>query len=166
MSGMLVIHTDRQEGARGYRRKAALRHCLLPAFPPVYSQRICLSSSSGLTLDKTLRNQYFLFQAPQWTLSFAKVWVDRVLSLRPSFLGLQTEAKGAEVSTDHLKLFLSRRRWQVSLSRTCLCPFHTNFLPRYFFSTVNLPPSPTPTPTSLPPFLPELPSHCYIFLQS
>lgn len=29
--------------------------------------------------------------------------------------GLQTQAKGAEVSTDHLKLFLSRRRWQVSV---------------------------------------------------
>uniref|UniRef100_G3U7P3 Striated muscle enriched protein kinase n=1 Tax=Loxodonta africana TaxID=9785 RepID=G3U7P3_LOXAF len=31
----------------------------------------------------------------------------------PSFPGLQTQAKGAEVSTDHLKLFLSRRRWQA-----------------------------------------------------
>uniref|UniRef100_A0A452SF79 Striated muscle enriched protein kinase n=1 Tax=Ursus americanus TaxID=9643 RepID=A0A452SF79_URSAM len=40
--------------------------------------------------------------------------VDRGPFLRPSFLGLQTQAKGAEVSTDHLKLFLSRRRWQRS----------------------------------------------------
>lgn len=138
--------------------KATLRHCLLPDSAPVVKE--CVSgvalARQSVCGDKTLRNQYFLLQGPQWTLSLTKVWVDRVLSLRPSFLGLQTDAKGAEVSTDHLKLFLSRRRWQVSLSPPCLCPFYTHFLPQYFFSMVK----------PLPLFLPELPSHRYIFLQS
>lgn len=63
-----------------------------------------------------------------WTLSIhcqaLRVWIDRGCSLSPPFLGLQTQAKGAEVSTDHLKLFLSRRRWQVSLAGPCFCAFH------------------------------------------
>lgn len=50
--------------------------------------------------------------------------VDRGFNLSLSFLGLQTQAKGAEVSTDHLKLFLSRRRWQVSLAGPCCCALH------------------------------------------
>lgn len=156
----LVVHRDRRElgttGISNMSGKATLRCCVTCLFS--CSQRMCLRGSSGPTVcgDKTPRNQYFLLQGPQWTLSLTKVWVDRVLSLRPSFLGLQTDAKGAEVSTDHLKLFLSRRRWQVSLSPPCLCPFYTHFLQQYFFSMVK----------PLPLFLPELPSHWYIFLQS
>lgn len=143
MSGMLVVHRDRRElGTNGIPNMPGKPHSLTLPVTCLFlcSQRIYLKCSSGLTVG----SQGFLLQGPQWTLSPTKVWVDRVLSLTPSLLGLQTEAKGAEVSTDHLKLFLSRRRWQVSLSGPRLRPFHTNFLPQSFFFNGETPPQPPP----------------------
>jgi hypothetical protein len=129
--------TQRQKGVGDSRNTQYVRESHPQALPVTClfscSQRMCLRGSSGLT--DSLWGQVpsgistSCTKVPSGLCLSQKVWVDRVLSLRPSFLGLQTEAKGAEVSTDHLKLFLSRRRWQVSLSPTCPCPFYTHFLP-------------------------------------
>lgn len=126
MSGMLVIHRDRK-GAGDHQGTQYPRENHPPSgtphFLPLLLRRISLRCVSGLAEPQRQdpRNPYVVFRAPQWTLSFRKV---RVV-LRSSFLGLQTQAKGAEVSTDHLKLFLSRRRWQVSVSAlSTLISFH------------------------------------------